>query len=200
MRTTVIRCRIPSRPAKKCCVGKHALSGDQQSLQPTALVNEAYLCVVNHQPVSFLNRTQFYGMRAKLIRDLLVGDTRGRLAEKRGGDAHRGSLTGAEAVSEMLKIDLLALDEALCKLATNNPQQNWIVCLQCFGGLTIAETLQIDTAARGEFVEQADCLVKVLDLGLAKLTEQPPLPFDSQSPTSSKRRPAPARLQRRGRA
>lgn len=113
------------------------------SLQPTVLVNEAYLRLVNQQQVSFQNRVQFYGLAAKLIRDLLVDELRRRLADKRGGGAQRVSLSGAEPIGHAPEIDLLALDEALHKLATHNPQHSRIIELRFFGGLTIDETAEV---------------------------------------------------------
>jgi RNA polymerase sigma factor (TIGR02999 family) len=117
--------------------------GPHFTLQPTALVNEAYLRLVQQPQVDFQSRAQFYGLAAKLIRDLLVDDTRRRLAEKRGGEAVRVSLTHAEALIEQTEIDVLALDEALQKLAALKPQHSRIVELRFFGGLTIAETAAV---------------------------------------------------------
>jgi RNA polymerase sigma-70 factor, ECF subfamily len=114
--------------------------GAHVTLQPTALVNEAYLRLVNQQQVDFQNRVQFYGLAAKLIRDLLVDELRRRLADKRGGGAERVSLSGAERIGNAPEIDLLALDEALHKLAQHKPEHCRIVELRFFGGLTIDET------------------------------------------------------------
>ena len=116
--------------------------GSQRTLQPTALVNEAYLRLVKQTEVQFQNRAQFYGLAAKLIRDLLVDDTRRRMAEKRGGDGLRVSFSEADKLSQPEDFDLLALNEALDKLAHHKPQHSRIVELRFFGGLTIAETAE----------------------------------------------------------
>lgn len=115
----------------------------QRTLQPTALVNEAYLRLVKQTHVDFQNRAQFYGLAAKLIRDLLVDDTRRRLAEKRGGAGLRVSLTAAEQMGQPEDFDVLALDTALQKLAQHKPQHSRIVELRFFGGLSIAETASV---------------------------------------------------------
>ncbi len=116
--------------------------GPHPTLQPTAIVNEAYLRLVNYQQVEWQSRAQFYGLAAKLIRNLLVDDTRRRVADKRGGEALRVSISEAESVGAEPDFDLLALDEALHKLAAVKPQHSQIVELRFFGGLTIAETAQ----------------------------------------------------------
>ncbi|MEP7341546.1 MAG: sigma-70 family RNA polymerase sigma factor [Acidobacteriota bacterium] len=117
--------------------------GAHRTLQPTAVVNEAYLRLVKQQQIEFENRAQFYGLAAKLIRDLLVDDTRRRLAEKRGGAGLRVSLTEADKPGQPEEFDLLALDEALHKLARNKPQHSRVVELRFFGGLTIAEAAEV---------------------------------------------------------
>ncbi len=113
------------------------------TLQPTALVNEAYLRLVKHQQSDWQGRAQFYGLAAKIIRDLLVDHLRRREARKRGSGAVRVSLTEAEQIGRQPEFDLLALDEALDKLAHQKPQHSRIVELRFFGGLTIAETAQV---------------------------------------------------------
>lgn len=116
--------------------------GNQLSLQPTALVNEAYLRLVNQRQVNWQNRAQFFGLAAKLMRNLLVDHVRQRRAAKRGGGKYNLSLTYADqaAGQSQSQIDLIALDEALNRLAALSPQQNKIIELRFFGGLTIPET------------------------------------------------------------
>ncbi len=116
--------------------------GNQRSLQPTALVNEAYLRLVNQRRVNWQNRAQFFGLAAKLMRDLLVDHVRERRAAKRGGGQYNLSLTYADQVvgQPESEIDLIALDEALTRLAALSLQQSRIVELRFFGGLTIPET------------------------------------------------------------
>ena len=122
--------------------------GNQHSLQATALVNEAYLRLVNQRQVSWRNRAQFFGLAAKLMRDLLVDHVRKRRAAKRGGGDYHLSLTYADQNAQRpgtgpgSEIDLIALDEALNRLAALSPQQSKIVELRFFGGLTIPEAAE----------------------------------------------------------
>ena len=114
----------------------------QHTLQPTALVNEAYLRIAGQQQLSVQNRVQFYGLMATVMRSVLVDHVRARQADKRGGGEYHLSLTHAEAVAQPPEVDVLALDEALQRLAALNPQHCRVVELRFFGGLTIAETAQ----------------------------------------------------------
>lgn len=116
---------------------------DNLTLQPTAVVNEAYLRLVNQQHVNFQCRAQFFGLAAKIIRELLIDEAKRQQRDKRGGNAQRISLTDADPVSNSSEIDLLALDEALNKLAQKRPQHSRIVELRFFGGMTIAETAEL---------------------------------------------------------
>ncbi|MBP6822658.1 MAG: sigma-70 family RNA polymerase sigma factor [Acidobacteria bacterium] len=117
--------------------------GDNLTLQPTAVVNEAYLRLMNQGQVNLHCRAQFFGLAAKIIRELLIDDAKRRHRDKRGGGTPRVSMTGVEPVSYPPEIDLLALDEALNKLAANKPQHSRIVELRFFGGMTIAETAEV---------------------------------------------------------
>lgn len=112
------------------------------TMQPTVLVNEAYLRLVNQRQVTWQNRAQFFGLASKLMRNLLVDHVRQRRAAKRGGGDYNLSLTYVDKVARQpqSEIDLIALDEALSRLATLSPQQSAIVELRFFGGLTIPET------------------------------------------------------------
>ena len=114
------------------------------TLHPTALVNEAYLRLVEQQQVRWQNRAQFFGIAANLMRQILVDHARGRMAEKRGGpDQQRLSLTQAERIVKQLEVDVLALNEALDKLMEFDPQQARIVELKFFAGLTIEEIVEV---------------------------------------------------------
>ncbi|MCG3160459.1 MAG: hypothetical protein JMDDDDMK_01528 [Acidobacteria bacterium] len=113
------------------------------TMQPTVLVNEAYLRLVNQHQVTWENRAQFFGLASKLMRNLLVDYIRQRRAAKRGGGDYNLSLTFADKAARQQsqsEIDLIALDEALGRLAVLSPQQSTIVELRFFGGLTIPET------------------------------------------------------------
>ncbi len=119
------------------------------TLQPTALVNEAYLKLVDQRNTRWQNRAQFYGVAAQLMRRILVDHARQRQAAKRGGsDQQRLSITsagqlGARQMATEPAIDLLALHEALNELAKMDPQQGRIVELKFFGGLSIEETAEV---------------------------------------------------------
>ena len=115
------------------------------TLQPTALVNEAYLKLIDQKNAKWQNRAQFFGISAQLMRRILVDHARQRQAVKRGGsDQQRLSITSAEAaVIKHPEIDLLALNEALDELAQMDPQQSRIVELKFFGGLSIEETAEV---------------------------------------------------------
>jgi len=114
------------------------------ALQPTALVHEAFVRLVDQKRVKWRNRAHFFGVAAGMMRRILVDHARRRRAEKRGGDWERVTLAGDEAAAGGQKdIDALALDEALGRLAAIDPQQERIVELRYFGGLTIDETAEV---------------------------------------------------------
>lgn len=114
------------------------------TLQPTALVNEAYLKLIDQKSARWQNRAQFYGVAAQLMRRILVDHARQHQAEKRGGPGReRLSITSAGQLAEKPEIDLLALHEALKELKTFDPQQERIVELKFFGGLSIDETAEV---------------------------------------------------------
>lgn len=114
------------------------------TLQPTALVNEAYLRLVDQRSARWQNRAQFFGVAAQLMRRILVDHARLRQAEKRGGsEQQRLSLSNVDRASHQSEVDLLALHEALDELATVDPQQSRIVELKFFGGLSIEETAEV---------------------------------------------------------
>jgi len=113
------------------------------TLQPTALVHEAYLRLVDQQHVSWQNRAQFFGLAATLMRNILVDHARRHRAEKRGGGEYELSLSEADRYGEHPNIKLIALDEALNHLARSSPQHAQVVELRYFGGLTIEETANV---------------------------------------------------------
>lgn len=113
------------------------------TLQPTALVNEAYMKLVD-QKAHWQNRAQFYGVAAQLMRRILVDHARQHQAAKRGGtQQQRLSITGAHAIADTPEVDLLAVHEALEELKQFDPQQERIVELRFFGGLSIGETAEV---------------------------------------------------------
>lgn len=110
------------------------------TLQPTALVNEAFIRLIDQSRAEFNSRTHFYGAAANVMRRVLVDYARARLADKRGGGRAAQPLDEALVAFEQRSTDLLALDAALTKLAALDPEQARIVELRFFGGLTVDET------------------------------------------------------------
>ena len=113
-----------------------------QSLQPTALVHEVYVRLVDQRRVQWRNRAHFFAAAATLMRRILVDHARARLADKRGGGLERVTLAGDEA-AESPRIDVLALHEAMQRMAAFSPRQERIVELRYFGGLTIQEAAEV---------------------------------------------------------
>lgn len=117
-------------------MGREAIG---HTLQTTALLNEAYLQLVDDPKRSWQNRTHFVAAAAQLMRRIMVDHARERHALKRGGGALKVSLDDAALVTERRSEELLALDEALQELAALDPRKSQIVELRYFGGLTIEE-------------------------------------------------------------
>lgn len=115
---------------------------DNHSLQPTALVNEAYLRLVD-QKVEWQSRAQFYGLAARIMRNILVDHARSRQAAKRGGEQFRVSFDSDRQGSTDSGVKFLAVHEALERLATFDAQKAQIVELRFFGGLSIEETAEV---------------------------------------------------------
>jgi RNA polymerase sigma-70 factor (ECF subfamily) len=113
------------------------------TLQATALVHEAYVRLADQSSISMQHRAQFFGLAAKVMRDILVDHARKRLAAKRGGDQLRLSLSQADRFGHKPEVELLALDDALNELAATNPQHSRVIELRFFGGLTIEETADV---------------------------------------------------------
>jgi RNA polymerase sigma factor (TIGR02999 family) len=114
------------------------------TLQPAALVNEAYLRLIDQRDVRWQNRAHFFGIAAQLMRRILVDRARSHHAVKRGGDGERVPLNEA-VISAPTRpdVDLISLDDALAKLTEIDPQQSRIVELKFFGGLTVEEIAEI---------------------------------------------------------
>ena len=113
------------------------------TLQTTALVNEAYLRLVDQKRMRWQNRAHFFAIAAQMMRRILVDYARKRRYAKRGGELLKVSLTEAEGLTEGRVADVMALDEALKSLAEIDPQQSSVVELRFFGGLTIEETSEV---------------------------------------------------------
>ena len=119
------------------------------TLQPTALVHEAYVRLVDQRQVDWNNRAQFIGLAAVMMRRILVNHARDRIAGKRGGGAEHVPLTLAGERIGSADLDVLDLHEALEQLTALDARKGQIVELKFFGGLTtdeIAQTLDVSTA------------------------------------------------------
>jgi RNA polymerase sigma factor (TIGR02999 family) len=119
------------------------------TLQPTALVHEAYMRLVEQQGLDWGNRAQFLGLAAVIMRRILVSHARNRIAGKRGGHAQRITLAFADEPFERPDVEVLAVHEAIERLAALDRRKSQIVELKFFGGLTtkeIGEALHISMA------------------------------------------------------
>jgi len=113
------------------------------TLQATALVNEAYMRLVDQRDVRWQNRAHFFGIAAQIMRRILVDHARMHQAEKRGSGESRIVFDEALEVAAERSLDLVALDDALTALADLDPRQAKIVELRFFGGLSIEETAEV---------------------------------------------------------
>jgi len=116
------------------------------TLQATALVHEAYLRLIDQRRVQWRNRAQFFGVAAQLMRRILVDHARGRDAAKRGGGVATITLEDVDAVADRSTsdaVDVLALHDAIEKLAAMDPEQARVVELRYFGGMSIEETAEV---------------------------------------------------------
>jgi len=118
------------------------------TLQATALVNEAYMRLIDVKRIQWQNRAHFFAMAAQVMRRVLVESARARKFQKRGGGARQVSLDEALLVSNEPGQDLVALDDALNALAALDPRKGQVVEMRFFGGLSVEETadaLQVST-------------------------------------------------------
>lgn len=112
-------------------------------LQTTALVNEAWLHLIDWQTVSWQNRAHFFGVAATVMRNILVDEARKQQSQKHGGKALRVSLGAAEEMPWEQSAELIALDDALTTLARFDERRSRIVELRFFGGLSVEETAEV---------------------------------------------------------
>ncbi len=113
------------------------------SLQPTALVNEAYLRLVAAQNVAWQDRAHFLAISARIMRRILVDHARSRRYQKRGGDAVNVTFDEGLVVSNESTPDLVALDDALAALAAFDERKSRVIELRFFGGLSVEETASV---------------------------------------------------------
>jgi len=113
------------------------------TLQPTALVHEAYLKLIDQQSVNWQSRTHFFGIAAQLMRRILIDHARGHSRQKRGGEQKKVSLDEAFAFAEQQADELLAVDDSLNRLAEIDPRQARVVELRFFGGLSVEEAAEV---------------------------------------------------------
>ena len=136
---------MPAVYAELRRLAAHYLKGERpgQTLQPTALVNEAYLKLLKDRPERWQNRAHFCAIAAHAMRQILIERARARDALKRGGGQPRVTFDeGLPAVAPDRPVDLIALDNALERLAALDAGQAKIVELRYFGGLSIEETAE----------------------------------------------------------
>jgi RNA polymerase sigma-70 factor (ECF subfamily) len=112
-------------------------------LQTSALINEAYLRLVDQPQIRWENRAHFFGIAARLMRSILVDDARKRNSAKRGGSLIQVPLDEATSVAQEQAANVSALDEALKRLETIDERQGQIVELRFFGGLSIEQTADV---------------------------------------------------------
>lgn len=124
----------------------HRYMGNERkahTLQPTALVHEAYERLIDLKHVSWQNRAHFFGVSAQLMRRILVDYARSRRYSKRGGEWRQVPLNEAVALFRDRQTDIVALDDALCTLADIDPRKSRVVEMRFFGGLSIKEVAEV---------------------------------------------------------
>ena len=126
-------------------LARHYMRGERtgHTLQATALVNEAYLRLIDSRKVRWHNRAHFFAISAQLMRRILVDFARSRGYQKRGGGAIHVTFEEASLASEEPRVDLLALDEAVNALAHVDPRKSQVVELRFFGDLSVEETAEV---------------------------------------------------------
>jgi len=113
------------------------------TLQTSALVNEAYIRLIDQKEVRWQNRAHFFGIAAHIMRRILVDYARARKYQKRGGGARRVEIDEPMIVSPERAAEVVAIDEALVRLAEIDPRKSQLVELRFFGGLSIEETAEV---------------------------------------------------------
>lgn len=135
---------IPLVNAELRRLARHYMARENpgHTLQTSALINEAYIRLIDQQSMPWQNRGHFFGVAAKVMRHILIDHARKHHYAKRGGGVRNVSLSEAVAVTDKRSQDLIALDDALKILATLDPRKSEIIELRFFGGLNIEETAE----------------------------------------------------------
>src|SRR6266566_4961819 len=135
---------VPMVHAELRRLARRQMAGERpgHTLQTTALVNEAYLRLIDLSQVRWQDRAHFLGMSARVMRRILVDHARARGANKRGGRDQKVPIEDAAAVTEERAVDLIALDDALNALAVVDSRKSQVVEMRFFGGLSIEETAE----------------------------------------------------------
>jgi RNA polymerase sigma factor (TIGR02999 family) len=129
----------------------HYMRGERAShtLQTSALVNEAYLRLAGHEDIQWQNRSHFFAIAAQAMRRILVDHARRSNNQRRGGNAHKVPLDESLIVSAERAAAVVALDDALARLAEVAPRKSQLVELRFFGGLSIDETAEVLNVSPG---------------------------------------------------
>ena len=160
-------------PSTICCRWCMRICDDRH-LQPTALVHESYLRLVDQRRVKWRNRAHFYGVAAGMMRRVLVDDARARQAEKRGEGWERVTLSDVEASpTGGGSVDVLALHDALNRFAAFDPRKARIVELRYFGGLTIEEAAEVMGISEATIVREWTIAKAWLRADLSKTPDRP---------------------------
>jgi RNA polymerase sigma-70 factor, ECF subfamily len=128
---------------RRLAVGHMRGERDDHTLQPTALVHEAYMKLVDQRSTDWKDRLHFFAVASRIIRRILIDHARERLADKRGGGGERLRVDDMDPAAPVPGIDLIALDEALEELAAIEERQAKIVELRFFGGCSIEEVAEL---------------------------------------------------------
>ncbi len=135
---------------KRIAAGYMSRERGDHTLQPTALVNEAYLRLMDQRSVDWRNRAQFFGLAANMMRRILINHAASRNAEKRGSGSQKVALDDVNLFFEEQSLDVIALDEALFRLSDYDADKAELVEMKFFGGMTtdeIAEATGRSTAS-----------------------------------------------------
>jgi RNA polymerase sigma factor (TIGR02999 family) len=139
---------------RKLAGGQLRMQGGSHTLQPTALVNEAWLKLAANPDLRFENRNAFLALASRAMRQVLIDHARGKQRDKRGDGWQRVTLSGLDAPEGEVDVDLLALDDALEELAKLSPERVRLIELRFFGGLTEAEAGDVLGISRREASRQ----------------------------------------------